>query len=155
MCEQSRQRFDVVWGVCLEQMPWKRLEASAKYTLESRSRSSAAASCGISSRGWFKYRHIAAIFQARVWKICTRKGWVLVVVGGGQMRGYQSHIYFCQKPLKPCHPLTDPPLPSSLRKQRRAVGIVLQRSHNRQSPLMCSAYRLSVCGSASTNQYKP
>lgn len=62
MREGSRQRFDVVRGVCLLQMTWKSLEAGVKNTLEVHSRSGVAAPCGISSRGWLSVWHIAAIF---------------------------------------------------------------------------------------------
>lgn len=78
MCEQSCQGFDVVWGVCLSQMPWKTLGAHARSCKSGEPRF-LLITCGISSRliEVSAYCcHIPPHQQSGVWKICTQqKGW--------------------------------------------------------------------------------
>lgn len=150
MCKQLCQGFDVVWGVCLSQMPWKTLGAHAR-SCKSGDPWFLLITCGISSRliEVSAYCcHIPLHQQSGVWKICTQqkgKG------GGADERLSKPHI-FCW---------TSEALPSSRRLQNKEVRwrqFAVESgadSHIRQSALMCIVYRLCVCVWVYTNQYKP
>lgn len=138
MCEQSCQGFDVVWGVCLSQMPWKTLGAHARSCKSGEPRF-LLITCGISSRliEVSAYCcHIPPNQQSGVWKICTQQK------GGADERLSKPHI-FCR---------TSEALPSShwlLQNKevwwRQFAVESGADSHIRQSALMCTVYRLCVC----------
>lgn len=157
MCELSRQRFDVVWGVCLSQMPWKRLEAAAKNTLEAHSRSSVAVprleflpwkadwSIGILR----PYSSPAAVESL---KDLHQEG--VGYWGADEMTVIKATYIFLSKNLWSCaiHSLPPPPFPETKRSSRdssaaephQTVGVNVHRAQAERA-----------CGCASTNQYKP